>query len=147
MVVFIDFYGLWVHRMNITGQNPIFDVNWRQFLLKVIEKVPFRQFWQLVNFLAKNGNSTTFLWFMVFSIDIWCQWVHWMSIFGQKHIFDVNWRQFRCKMIEKVPFCQIFRNRWPQYHFLMFLRWFLSISDVNECIGCQFYVNTTMKKT
>ena len=36
---FINFYGLWAQRINISGQNPLFDVNWRQFSLKMIVKV------------------------------------------------------------------------------------------------------------
>ena len=71
--------------------------------------------------------------FMVVFIDIWCQWVHWMSIFGQKPIFDVNWRQFWCKMIEKVSFCQFFRYRWPQYHFLMVFMVKTTIKTIKKC--------------
>ena len=36
----------------------------------------------------------------------------------------------------------LFRYRWPHCHFWWFLWWFLSIFDVNECIGCHFLVKS-----
>ena len=47
-----------------------------------------------------------FLWLFlsIFVANECTGWKH----FGQKPLFDVNWRQFWCKMIIKVQFCQFF---------------------------------------
>ena len=55
MVVYMNFDGLWECKQKL---NYLFDVNWRQFLRRMIKKCIFVNFWH------NDGHNATFSWFV-----------------------------------------------------------------------------------
>ena len=102
MMVFIDFLGLLVCRKNIFRNINRYDVDWRQFNVKMIENMQNRQFlsckWPQYHFLMV---------FMMVYIDSCSLLVCQMNIYWNSTHIDHNWCQFNVKIIEnrqKPPF-------------------------------------------
>ena len=74
------------------------------------------------------------MFFMMVYINSCCLLVCQMNIFWDSTHIDVNWHQFNVKMIENAKNWQFLTCKWPQYHFSMFLWWFISISEVCLCV-------------
>ena len=92
MMVFIDFLGLLVCRKNIFRNINRYDVDWRQFNVKMIENMQNRQFlsskWPQYHFLMV---------FMVVYIDSCSLLVCQMNIYWDSTVIEVNWSKFNDK--------------------------------------------------
>ena len=102
-MVFIDFLGLLVCRTNIFRNINRYDVDWRQFNVKMIENMQNRQFlsskWPQYHFLMV---------FMVAYIDSCSLLVCQMNIYYDSTHIDVNWRQFDVENDRKYAKSSIF---------------------------------------